>query len=86
MFDLSITPEQYKDLWWKNLVREITKTKKCFTMSELEEFVVCKSGSAPSNFSRIALVNAPIMATGITTKDGRKAGRPGMYYCSTLLD
>lgn len=85
MFDLSITPEQYKDLWWKNLVLEISKTKKCFTLSELEEFVVSKSGSAPSNFSRTALTNAPIMPLGITTKDQNKPGRPGMYYCSTVL-
>lgn len=88
MFDLSITPEQYKELWWKALVHEVAKTKKCFTLAELEEVAKLKTGTAPTNFSRAALRYAPITATGITTKYNIAEplpGRPAMYYCSTLL-
>ena len=84
MMDLSITPEEYKKLWWETLIDEMVKTQKVFTISELQKFAEEKLGRPLpyNNFHRAVLLNAPIFKTGI---EKRTVGRPAMYYCSTKI-
>ena len=81
--DLSLTPDQYKKLWWEGLVDAMSLKKRVFTMPELCELAEAMTGqSFPyPNFHKAALNNAPIFKTGMFKTE--TAGRPAMYYCST---
>jgi hypothetical protein len=84
--DLSITPEQYKKLWWETLIDEMVKTQRCFTIPELQQFAEEKIGQSLSsnNFHRAVLKNAPVFDTGMQSQNPA-GGRPATYYCSTKI-
>ena len=87
MMDLSITPDKYKQLWWDELIAQMTEEKKFFTLPELQEFTAMKTGKifASGNFVRAALKFAPIFKTNIKTENNGAGGRPATYYCSTKI-
>ena len=80
--DLSITPDDYKKLWWEGLVDAMSIKQRCFTIPDLYELAEATTGQSLSysNFHRSVLKNAPIFKTGILKTE--TLGRPAMYYCS----